>query len=235
MLEFGLAMTEKDLKIYAPVISTYGRIAAMTAEEVGLAWENVPTHGEAAGHRARHPFQKTPAVEIDGHSLFETIAICQYVDDVYGGGGLQPTDPLDRARMTQWVSIANAYIFPTTENGLILPRLVVPMMGGQPREELIEQALPTIAYQMTLVSSRLEEAPYLAGNGFSLADIFMYCILRAVQLTPEGRMIFDQLLPLKKWIGVVSTRASAKATAWTTEDSINELDLPAPPSQPPPG
>ena len=213
-------MAEPLLKIYAPVISTYGRIAAMTAEEVGLAWENIPTHAEAPGHRARHPFLKTPAVEIDGHNLFETIAICQFIDDVYGEGGLQPADPLNRARMTQWVSIANAYVFPTTENGLVLPRLVVPMMGGQPREELIEQALPTIAYQMTVVSNRLEETPYLAGNGFSLADIFMYCILRAVQLTLEGRMIFDQLLPLKKWISVISTRDSAKATAWTTEEMI---------------
>ncbi len=209
------------LKIYAPVISTYGRIAAMTAEEAGLVWENVPTHAGAGEHRARHPFQKTPAVEIDGIQLYETIAICQYVDDVHGRGQLQPKDPLERARMSQWISIANAYVFPTTENGLVLPRLVVPMMGGTPREELIEQALPTIAYQMTLVSNRLEEAAYLAGNRFSLADIFMYCILRAVQLTPEGRMIFDQLLPLKKWASTVSTRKSAQATQWSTEDFMD--------------
>lgn len=208
------------LIIYAPVISTYGRIAAMTAEEAGLAWENIPTHAGADEHRARHPFQKTPAVEIDGIQLYETIAVCQYVDDVYGTGQLQPADPLERARMSQWISIANAYVFPTTENGLVLPRLVVPMMGGTPREELIERALPTIAYQMSLVSNRLEESHYLASNRFSLADIFMYCILRAVQLTPEGRMIFDQLLPLKKWIGVVSNRDSAKATAWSTEDAL---------------
>lgn len=208
------------LKIYAPVISTYGRIAAMTAEEAGISWEIVPTHAGAEGHRARHPFEKTPAAEIDGHQLYETVAICQYIDDAHGGSDLQPSDPLDRARMSQWISIANAYVFPTTENGLVLPRLVVPMMGGRPREDLIEQALPTIAYQMSLVSARLEEAHYLAGNRFSLADIFMYCILRAVQMTPEGRMIFDQLLPLKKWISTIANRNSARATQWTTEDVI---------------
>ncbi len=208
------------LKIYAPVISTYGRIAAMTAEEAGLAWENIPTHAEADEHRARHPFQKTPAVEIDGHMLYETVAICQYIDDVYGDGALQPSDPLERARMSQWLSIANAYVFPTTENGLVLPRLVVPMMGGTPREDLIQKALPTIAYQMTIVSNRLEEAHYLAGNRFSLADVFMYSILRAVQLTPEGRMIFDRLLPLKKWMSTIAQRESARATRWTTEDIL---------------
>lgn len=208
------------LKIYAPVISTYGRIVAMTAEEVGLPWEIIPTHAAAEDHRARHPFEKTPAAEIDGHQIYETIAICQYVDDVYGNGGLQPPGALDRARMSQWISISNAYVFPSTENGLVLPRLVVPMMGGTPREDLIEQALPTIAYQMSLTSARLEETHYLAGNRFSLADIFMYCVLRAVQMTPEGRMILDQLLPLRKWISSIANREGARRTAWSTEDTI---------------
>ncbi len=215
-------MTAGTLKIYAPVISTYGRIAAMTAAEAGLAWDIVPTHAAAEEHRARHPFQKTPAAEIDGHTLYETIAICQYVNDVYGQGALQPTEPLARAHMAQWISVANAYVFPTTEHGLVLPRLVVPMMGGTPREDLIEKALPTIAYQMTLVSNRLEESHYLAGNRFSLADVFMFCILRAVQMTPEGRMIFDRLLPLKKWINGIARRDSAAQTRWTTEDVLDQ-------------
>lgn len=210
------------LKVYAPVISTYGRIVAMTAEEAGLAWQIIPTHGEAEENKKRHPFHKTPSVDIDDIQLFESIAICQYIDDVYGGGALQPIEAEERARMTQWISIANAYVFPTTENGLVLPRLVVPMLGGKPREDLIEQALPTIAYQMTIVSNQLEETPFLAGNRFSLADIFMFCILRAVQMTPEGKMIFSQLLPLKKWIVTIATRDSAQSTRWSTEDLINE-------------
>ncbi len=210
------------LTIYAPRISTYGRIVAMTAEEAALPWQVVPTDAATRENQMRHPFMKTPSVEIDDIRLYETVAICQYIDDQHNHGALQPSKPLERARMSQWISIANQYLFPSTENGLVLPRLVVPLMGGTPREDLIEKALPTIAYQMTIVSNRLEEEPFLAGPTFGLADIFMYCILRATELTPEGTLIVEKLLPLRRWLGLVGTRDSAHATKWPAEAEIEE-------------
>lgn len=189
----------------------------MVAEEAGLAWEIIPTDPSAPEHQARHPFGKAPAVELNGERFYESAAICQYIDDVYNDGALQPDEPLQRARMAQWISVANAYVFPTAEYGLVLPRLVVPMMGGEPREDLIEAALPKIAYQMTVVSNRLEEASYLAGPAVSLADLFMFGVLRPVQLTPEGRMIFERLLPLRRWVEKVGHRPSAAATRWDGE------------------
>ncbi len=205
------------LKIYAPTISTYGRIVAMVAAEAGLPWQVVPTEAASRENQLRHPFMKTPSVELDGQSFYESTAICQYIDDCHNQGALQPKDPVLRARMTQWVSIANQYLFPITETGLVLPRLVVPLMGGTPREDLIEKALPTIAYQMTIVSNRLEERTHLAGPEISLADIFMYGVLRAVELTPEGDMIVSRLLPLRRWLTTMRARRSAQETQWPTE------------------
>ena len=69
------------MKIYGPVISTYVRIVTMTAEEAGVAYSIVPTAANAEEQRVRHPFLKAPAVEIDDQSMFETAAICQYIDD----------------------------------------------------------------------------------------------------------------------------------------------------------
>ncbi len=205
------------LTIYAPEISGYGRTVAIIAEEAGLSWRIEPTDARSDRHRQRHPFLKTPAVEIDGHQIYETIAICQYIDDVHNQGALQPTDPLARARMSQWISIINQYVFPATEYGLVMPRLIAPMMGREPREDLIEKALPTIAYQLTVVSNRLEEGPYLAGDSLSLADFFLFPIARAVDLTPEGGMILDRLLPLRTWIRRLEPRSSIAATRWPGE------------------
>jgi glutathione S-transferase len=202
------------LNIFAAKISTYGRVTAMTAEESSAPYRIVPTDARDPKHRERHPFAKTPAVEIDGIWIYETAAICQYIDDVFNEGQLQPKGVEARARMTQWISITNQYLYGSTEYGLVMPRLVVPRMGGLPREDLIEDALPTIAYQMAIVSNRLEESPYLAGRDFSLADIFMYVILDAVDLTPEGQMILAELLPLKHWLDKVGERESAIATRW---------------------
>lgn len=205
------------LTIYVARISTYGRIVATVAEEAGIAHETIPTDSKTEKHRARHPFMKTPAVEIDGVAMYESSAICPYIDDVYNGGALQPDDPLERARMRQWMAVNDHYVFPLTEERLTLPRLVVPMMGREPREDLIREALPAIRYYLQVVEDRLSEVPYLAGPSFSLADIFMYCTLVAVALTHEGRAMLAETPSLTRWMDVVGARPSLQATRWPLE------------------
>lgn len=202
------------LTIYAPQISTYGRIVAMVAVEADLQWRQVPTDAASKENRQRHPFGKTPSVDIDGQHIYETVAICQYIDDVHNNGVLQPKDPLARASMSQWLSIANQYLFPSTEHGLVMPLLLVPLAGGVPRNDIVEQALPTIAYQMTIVSARLEESTYLAGEDISLADLFMWVIIKAAKMTAEGEAIIVQLLPLLRWFERIENRESITQTAW---------------------
>jgi len=205
------------LKIYVAEISTYGRIVATVAEEAGIAHETIPTDSKAPEHRARHPFMKTPAVEIDGVAMYESAAICPYIDDVYNGGALQPGDALARARMRQWMAINDSYVFPLTEERLTLPRLVVPMMGREPREDLIREALPAIRYYLQVVEDRLAAVPFLAGAAFSLADIFMYCTLVGVSLTDEGRAMLGETPSTARWMDVVATRPSLQATRWPIE------------------
>ena len=67
----------------------------MVLLEKGLDWTLVPTASSSAEHMPRYPFWKTPAVEIDGHLLIESDAICRYVDDTFGGPALVPDSPLD--------------------------------------------------------------------------------------------------------------------------------------------
>ncbi len=205
------------IKIYGPIISTYVRIVAMCAEEADTAYEVIPTAANAPEHRERHPYARVPSAEIDGENLFETIAICQYIDDRYNNALLQPSEPLQRARMHQWISVANQYFFPTTERGLVLPRLVVPLTGGTADETLVKKALPYVAHQLRLVEERLAQATFFAGPRFSLADLFFYPMLKAVQLTPEGRLLLNALPRAEGWLEIVGVRPSSVATQWPGE------------------
>ena len=51
----------------------------------------------------------------------------------------------------------------------------------------------------------------------SLADVFAYCILRAVSFTPEGASLIASLLPLARWMAILSRRDPALATRWPRE------------------
>ncbi|MAN62727.1 MAG: hypothetical protein CMI60_12370 [Parvibaculum sp.] len=95
-----------EITIFAAEISTFGRIVAMVLLEKGLDWTLVPTASSSAEHMPRHPFGKTPAVEIDGHLLIESDAICRYVDDTFGGQRLY--------RILHWMAVAH------TEEGKVM-------------------------------------------------------------------------------------------------------------------
>ncbi len=204
-----------EIEIYAAEISTFGRIVAMVAIEKGIEWKLIPTDSSSPEHIARHPFGKTPAVEIDGHLLIESDAICRYLDEAFEGPRLIPEDPLERAEMTKWMSFVQAYMFPTTEFGLVMPRLVAPMMGRQVDESRVEKSLPTIAYQLGLVEAALQGRTFIAAAHLTLADIYLFCTWMAVAHTKEGKVMLHHSPNVSRWMSFLASRESARRTAWT--------------------
>ena len=80
------------------------------------------------------------------------------------------------------------------------------------RSDIIEATLPEIAGHLGIVCERIEQSPFFAGPEFSLADIFVYCIVRPIQLTPEGGNLIGRLLPLRHWLNKIGKRNSVMAT-----------------------
>lgn len=71
----------------------------------GLAYETVPVHlvrdgGEqhTDAYRAINPQALVPSLEHDGHALTQSLAIIEYLDEVFPEPALLPRDPLERAR-----------------------------------------------------------------------------------------------------------------------------------------
>ncbi len=186
----------------------------MVAIEKGLDWTLVPTVSSSAEHIARHPFGKTPAVEVNGHLLIESDAICRYLDDVFDGASLVPDDPLERAEMTKWMGFVQAYMFPTTEFGLVMPRLIAPLMGRPVDETRVEKALPTIQYQLGLLETALDGRTFIASDRLTLADIYLFCTWMAVAHTEEGKLMLHHSPNVTGWMSFIGSRESARSTAW---------------------
>jgi glutathione S-transferase len=103
---------DKPIVFGAPY-SVYVRAVRLALEEKEIDYDLVPVDIFAAGgpsgeHMERHPFGKIPAFEHAGFQLYEAEAITRYIDEVFTGLPLQPTDPRNRARMTQILSILDS-------------------------------------------------------------------------------------------------------------------------------
>ena len=151
---------------------------------------------------------------IDDLHFYESPAICSYLDRAHNQSALHPAAPEGQARMWQWVNVASHYVFPITEERLVMPRVVAPLMGRTPDEKLIADALPVVRYHLNVVEARLQEVAFLAGAAYSLADSFMYPVIEATCAAPEGAAMVAEMPALKAWFDALGQRPAMQETAW---------------------
>jgi glutathione S-transferase len=177
-------MSSVEIIGFAP--STYVRVARMVCEEKAIPYELKPSRPHAPEVTAIHPFGKIPVMRHGDFELCESKAIATYLDLAFPGPRLFPTEPRHAALTEQWVSLVNtrldgtlirtylfAYIFPKTED-------------GKPDRKAIDAAMPALDEEIGVLDRAVAKSGYLAGDGFTYADINVMPILYYVRNFPEG-------------------------------------------------
>lgn len=201
-----------DVTIYGPAMSTFVRTARLACVEKGVSHAIEEVEWGSESHRKLHPFAKVPAMRHGDFVLYETEAICRYLDRTFAGPPLQPTDFKSLARMDQWLSAIRDYVYPVMIEELVWERLVVPMEGGQPNEDMITGAVPKMTEQLAIFERVLKADPYLAGSAVSLADFLLFPIIVYLRVTPEGEAALPNAPQLNAWFSRIAARPSAAAT-----------------------
>ncbi|MDB5411425.1 MAG: putative glutathione S-transferase [Rhodospirillales bacterium] len=205
----------------APIVygipgSPYLRSAMLALEEKSVAYELSALgfgQSKVEPYLSRQPFGRIPAFEHDGFALYETQAIIRYVDAVFPGDSLQPRDPRQAARMNQLIGIVDWYFFPRISATIAFQRVVRPHLGGTPDEAIIAAAVPPARHCISEIARLVGEAPYLAGDALSLADLMLAPQLVMVGMTPEGRDLIGEQPRLAAWLGRMKARPSMIKTA----------------------
>lgn len=202
--------------VYGPTYSTYTRSTRLALEEKGVGYDLVDVdfiQGEMpAEQMERHPFGKVPAFDHDGFRLYEVTAIERYIDEEFDGPSLQPGSTRERARMNQIISIIDSYTYPCTVGQLVIQRLVVPMLGGQPDESIIAEAMPQVTLCMDSLAHLHGDTRFLVGDQLSLADIHLAPIFDYFQSTPDSAPILQEHAGLRSWWDEMSARDSMRNT-----------------------
>lgn len=206
-----------DPIVYGPAVSTYVRSVRLALEEKGVPYDlkEIDIFQGAQrepGFLALNPFGKVPAFEHDGFVLFETAAICRYVDEAFEGPALQPADVRLRARMAQINGIVTSYAYPSIITSIVIQRAVVPMLGGTPDEEMIRGALDQAGTCIGALDGFAGEGAYLAGESISLADMLVAPVYHYLRGVPEAETLLASAGNLDGWWSRMEGRESMVKT-----------------------
>ena len=200
--------------IHGPDYSTYARTVRLALEEKGAAYEMRPIHilgGESPASNVQ-PFGKVPGFEHDGFFIYETSAIVRYVDHVFSGKPLQPSDPKQAARMNQVIGIIDSYGYGSILGNVVWQRLIVPMTGGQADDAVVTAAKPMVEKVLSELERIKGSDRFLAGPDLSLADLFLAPISAYFCVTEDSKELLSTRTSLRDWWDGMSSRGSLKKT-----------------------
>ena len=138
----------------------------------------------AEAYRAKNPRCTVPMLELDdGTCIWDTLAICEYLETLHPEVPMFGRNPLEHARVVMWFQrlewegfSATADVFRNANPAFKDHSLT----GATPAAQipgLIERGRARMATFYRDLNDRLAASEYVAGNFFSLADIQLLCVL----------------------------------------------------------
>jgi glutathione S-transferase len=129
-------------------------------------------------HVSRQPFGQVPAMEDGDFHLYESRAMCRYINDK-ANGPLVPRDLRDRAQMEQWISVESANF-----TGHIMKFVFHTIFGREQSAETLANAGEQLDKALAIMDKQLASHPFIAGGSFTLADICFLPYLEYGMTTP---------------------------------------------------
>ncbi|KAF7296910.1 Glutathione S-transferase [Mycena indigotica] len=138
-------------------------------------------------HKARHPFGQLPALDDDGFVIYETRAICKYLENKYPGQGVRLAPPLSdikgQAMYDQMLSVELCDFYRPM---LRVAQEVIfkPMFGAETNQANLTDGVNDLGMKLDVYEGILAKQKYIAGNELSLVDL--YHLIYAPGLAPAG-------------------------------------------------
>jgi glutathione S-transferase len=211
--------------LFGAAYSVYTRIARLALHERGVGYDFRETDIFAAGgpppdYLRRHPFGRIPALSHEGFDIFETHAICRYVDEAFPGRPLQPSSVSGRARVTQIIGILDAYAYRPMVWDIFVERVRKPQRGEPSDEAKIAAAVTASGRCLSVLEDLMGEAQWLVGDGGepTLADLHAAPMLVYLAVAPEGAELLRRHERMQSWLGRMNARPSMLATPFPNFD-----------------
>ena len=157
-----------------------------------------------------NPAGEVPVLlEADGTSIAGGGVIAEYLDEAYPEPGLLGRTPLDRAETRRLVNWFEVKFQREVTRNLVDEKIMKRFLGqGGPEASAIRAGLANVHYHLDYIAWLSERRRWLAGDGFSLADITAAAELSAVDYL--GDVPWDEHAAAKQWYARLKSRPSVR-------------------------
>lgn len=177
-------------------------------EELGVPYENVPTHF-ANGDTKKPEYLKLnpnghiPTLVDDGVAYWESMAINLHLARKFDKG-LQPATLVDEDHAVQW----SVWAMTEVENPLIdvlMHRMFLPAEQRDPK--VAEAGIAKLQAPLGVLDRQLEGRKHVLGDQYTVADVNLASVLSWATLVGVDLSGFPNLA---RWLGECSARPAAK-------------------------
>jgi len=145
-------------------------------------------------HLARNPSGYVPALVVGEATFYESVAICELLDELHPDPPLYPTGPFDRARVRALCEIVNAGIQPLQNLNVLLKLPGDHTVRNEWIQHFIAKGLGALERAIEGNESRGVRGKFAYGDSLTAADLFvvpqLYNARRYnVDLAPYARVV----------------------------------------------
>lgn len=164
---------------------------------------------KSSDYLAKNPMGTMPLLELDDGTLIaESVAICRYFEELHPEPPLFGSTPIERALVEMWNRRMELELLrPITDHFVHVSPF---WQGRRPQvEEAGHLARSVAEARMRWLDKELSTRPFIAGEGYTIADITAQCGFLLGKHT--GTPIPAELAHLAGWFATVSKRPTARA------------------------
>lgn len=119
----------------------------------------------------RNPAGKVPVLKMDGRTLTESAAICEYIEERHPTPSLMPSSPAGRHEVRRLVGWFDDKFHHEVTSNLLYERVNKKITGlGYPDSTNVKAGAKAIKYHLDYMGWLLDQRRWLAGDALTLAD-----------------------------------------------------------------
>lgn len=194
-------MTDTTLTLISHPLCPFVQRAVINLLEKGVAFDrvNIDLSAKPDWFLALSPTGKIPVLKVGEDAvLFESMVICEYLEETQAGAAMYPRDPLLRARHRAWIEFATQ----TMGDGWQFLHAVDAATA--------DTRLAAFREKLAKLEAELGTGPYFAGASFGMVDAVYAPLFRYFGIVnlAIAQAVFQGLPRVSAWRDALAARPS---------------------------